>query len=48
MPKPDHTAAITAVIQAYIEGMVFGDRSKIEAAFHENSGEVGHFDGQMA
>ena len=41
-------AQITAVVQNYFEGMVYGDKAKLQKAFHEESFIIGHFDGELS
>ena len=40
-------AQIEAVVRAYIEGMVRGDRAMLESAFHPKMSEIGHFGGEL-
>ena len=39
---------ITAVVQNYFGGMMYGDKAKLQMAFHEKSFIVGHFDGELS
>jgi len=39
--------AILAVIRDYLDGMVFADESKLEAALHPRWHCIGHFDGAL-
>ena len=41
-------AQITAVVQNYFEGMMYGDKLKLQMAFHEESFIIGHFDGELS
>ena len=43
----DAVAEITAVVATYIEGLVEGDRAKIESVFHPKFSEIGHFEGDL-
>ncbi len=46
MHAQDH-AAVEAAVRTYVEGMIQGDREKLERAFHPRMSEIGHFEGEL-
>jgi hypothetical protein len=44
MPNTEHDA-LRAVAILYLEGMIWGQRDKLERAFHPKATAAGHFDG---
>lgn len=43
----DDQARIAAVVQDYLDGMVFADEAKLRAALHPNWACIGNFDGRL-
>ncbi len=41
-------AEITVVVQGYFDGMMYGDKAKLQRSFHEKAFIVGHFDGTLS
>ncbi|WP_263736212.1 nuclear transport factor 2 family protein [Defluviimonas sp. WL0002] len=37
-----------ATVEAYVKGMVRGDRALLKGAFHPDASSVGHCDGALA
>ena len=47
MDQTETLDAVTAVVRDYVEGMMAGDRARIERAFYPGFIEVGHFEGEL-
>lgn len=45
MNNSEDRAAIEAVVTAYLEGMIYGQRDKLERAMHPQCMQAGHFGG---
>ena len=45
MNAKDERAAIEAVVKDYLEGMIYGQRDRLERAMHPQCMQAGHFDG---
>ena len=39
--------AVEATVRTYVEGMVHGDRERLERVFHPKMSEIGHFRGDL-
>ena len=39
---------IVATVEAYFDGMMYGNRAKLETAFDKKAFIVGHFDGELS
>lgn len=44
----DAQTQITAALQNYFDGMMYGNKAKLQMAFHEKSFIIGHFDGELS
>lgn len=43
----DDEAAVSAVVRAYVEGMVFADEAKLRSAFHPDSLVIGNYEEKL-
>ena len=47
MTNADSIAAVTQMVNAYVEAMTRGDRAALEKIFFEAASEVGHYQGEL-